>query len=134
MVDDVLRIIYDGECPFCSQFVALYRIRQNVGQVQLIDARTNPDVVADILNRGYNLDDGMIAVWQGHYYYGQESVSLMAMLSEERGMFARLNRLLFVNPAVAARIYPLLVKGRKVVLRMLGRKLIGESHAHETLK
>ena len=130
MANDALQIIYDGDCPFCSQFVALYRIRQNVGQVELIDAREHPDVVADVTRRGYELDDGMIAIWDGRYYYGQESVTLMSMLSDDAGVFARLNRILFAKPAVAKRIYPVMVQGRKMVLRLLGRKLISQSHVH----
>lgn len=137
MVDDVLRIIYDGECPFCSQFVALYRIRQNVGRVELIDAREHPEAVADVVRRGFNLDDGMIAVWQGHYYYGPESVSLMTMLSQEQGLFAGINRMLFSSPKVAGRVYPVLVKGRKLALRILGKSLIGEDngrkHDHKSI-
>ena len=119
-----LRLIYDGECPFCTRFVELYRIRQNVGHIELIDARQNPGAVADVRARGYEINDGMIAIWRGRYYYGQDGVTLMAMLGAEKGVFARINRLLFKNPKVAAILYPKMVCGRKLALRLLGRKLI----------
>lgn len=124
--DDVLRIVYDGECPFCSRFVALYRIRENVGRVELVDARQHPEMVQDLRARGYEINDGMIAIWRGRYYYGEESASLMAMLSAESGAFARINRMLFTNPRLAAKVYPVLVRGRKLALALLGRKLIAE--------
>jgi len=131
MANDVLRIVYDGHCPFCSRFVELYRIRKNVGVVELVDAREDPAVVEDIRRRGYDINDGMIAIWNGHYYYGQESVTLMAMLGADKGAFAHVNRLLFSNPQLAGKIYPVLVRGRKFFLRMIGRPLIPEAHSHD---
>lgn len=131
MANDVLRIVYDGQCPFCSRFVELYRIRKNVGNVELLDARERPEVVEDIRRRGYEINDGMIAIWKGHYYYGQESVTLMAMLGADTGAFAQVNRLLFSNPKLAGNVYPLLVRGRKLFLRMIGRPLIEQSHSHD---
>lgn len=121
---DVLQIVYDGECPFCSNFVELYRIRATVGSVELVDARERPDLVSDFSRRGLEINDGMIALWQGQTYYGADSVTLLSMLSSEKGAFAALNRLLFRNHKVAGFIYPLMVWGRKLALRLLGRRLI----------
>ncbi len=121
---DVLQIVYDGECPFCSNFVELYRIRDNVGKVELIDARDRPDLIAEFDRQGMEINDGMVAIWQGRSYYGSDSVNLLSMLSSEKGAFAAMNRALFKNPRTAAAVYPWLVRGRKLVLRMMGRKLI----------
>lgn len=121
---DVLRIVYDGECPFCTRFAALYRIRANVGAVELIDARERPDLVAGFTAKGLNINDGMVALWQDKTYYGSDSAVLLAMLAEEKGVFAALNRLLFTSPRLAGVVYPLLVRGRKATLRMMGRSLI----------
>jgi predicted DCC family thiol-disulfide oxidoreductase YuxK len=41
----LLTVIYDGECPFCANYVRLYRLRQLVGRVQLVDARGNDPVL-----------------------------------------------------------------------------------------
>ena len=116
--------MYDGECPFCQNFVSMYRIREMAGEVDLINIRTRPDLIEDVRRRGYEINDGMIAVWNGKYYYGSDSVALMSMLSSEKGAFAWMNRQLFGNPKTAARVYPWLVKGRKVALKLMGRKLI----------
>lgn len=118
-----LTLIYDGECPFCSRFVALYNIRKHVGVVDLIDARSRPDLVAKLRNTQIEINDGMVAIWNGRLYYGSESVHLMSMLTSE-GLFAKVNWLLFRNRAVAASIYPVMVAGRKLALRLLGRPLI----------
>ena len=36
-----MKIIYDGHCPFCHEYVRLVRIRKVVGSVELIDLRVN---------------------------------------------------------------------------------------------
>jgi predicted DCC family thiol-disulfide oxidoreductase YuxK len=32
-------IVYDGECPFCTQYVKLMRLRETVGIVKPLNAR-----------------------------------------------------------------------------------------------
>ncbi len=42
-----LFIVYDGECPFCSRYVALQRLRESIGKVSMVNARDHlPDVAA----------------------------------------------------------------------------------------
>ena len=38
-------IIYDGQCPFCSRYVRLVRLRDSLGQVELVDARNGGPIV-----------------------------------------------------------------------------------------
>ena len=102
----------------------MYRIKETAGEVDLINIRTRPDLIADVRSRGYEINDGMIAIWDGKYYYGPDSVALMSMLSADRGAFAWMNRKMFGNPRTAARIYPWMVKGRKAALKLMGRELI----------
>jgi predicted DCC family thiol-disulfide oxidoreductase YuxK len=122
--DDVLEIAYDGECPFCTRFVALYRIRRNVGKVVLTDVRERPDLLTRFAREGLDINAGMVVLWRGRTYHGADSVQLLALLSAEEGLFARINRMLFLNRRVAGMVYPLLVRGRKLTLRAMGRRLI----------
>ena len=32
-------IVYDGDCPFCSRYVKLVRLREALGSVDLVNAR-----------------------------------------------------------------------------------------------
>jgi len=130
---DVLEIVYDGQCPFCTRFVELYRIRRNVGRVELTDARQRPDLVERFTGEGLDINEGMIVLWQGRTYYGPDSVTMLAMLGSERGVFAAVNRALFINRRLAGRVYPLLVRGRKLALRMLGRQLIARPSAEKAV-
>jgi len=119
-----LEIVYDGDCPFCTRFVEIYRIRKNVGSVKLTNARERADLVERFTREGLDINNGMVVFWQGHTYYGPDSVNLLAMLGAEKGAFSALNRLLFKNKRVAGLVYPLMVKGRKLTLKAMGRKLI----------
>ena len=102
-----LEIIYDGDCPFCSRYVRLVRIRENF-DVELIDARTRPDLAADFRRSGYDLGDGMIALLNGRIHYGWEAVTLLSLLSSESGTWNRALALVFRQGRAAAFLYPFL--------------------------
>lgn len=119
-----LRVIYDGDCPFCENFMKFYAIRNNAGNVELIDARKRPALVRELRSRGMEINDGMIVMWHGHHYYGAEGMHLLSILGNNSGGIGMLNRLLFRNKKMAAAIYPLLAAGRRVTLALLRRKLI----------
>ena len=125
-----LVVVYDGQCPFCTRFVQLYRIRQLVGRVRLVDARDAPDsdpVLREVAEAGLDLDEGMAVKWRGRIYHGADAMHVLALLGAESSVFGRMNRALFTRPALASWIYPALVAGRRLTLRLLGRRLIGES-------
>ena len=73
-----------------------------------------------------DLNEGMLVRWRGQYHHGAEAMHLLATLAGEATLFNRINRLVFSRPRHARAVYPSLVRGRKLLLRLLGRKLIGE--------
>src|SRR4029079_19609724 len=116
-----LVIIYDGECPFCSRYVELVRLREAVGSVRLLNAReTAVEEVRELHKLGYDLNEGMIAKYQGRIYHGADCVNLLARLSTESGTINRINRALFVPQVMSRLLYPLLRFGRNLTLRCLG--------------
>jgi len=119
-----LSVIYDGECPFCAAFVKLYALRKNIGEIELIDARTKPDLVRELRTQGMEINEGMVVIWQGHYYHGANAMHLLSILSADRGFFGGLNKFLFRNRNAAEVVYPVLATGRRVALSLLGRKMI----------
>ena len=59
-------------------------------------------------------------------FFGDGAVHLLATLSSEKGgLFDRMQRAAFANPRRAARLYPVLAAGRRLFLRLVGRKPIG---------
>jgi predicted DCC family thiol-disulfide oxidoreductase YuxK len=124
--DDVW-IVYDGECPFCSSFVTLYRLRASGRTVHLVDARGGGMPVAEIRRLGFDLNAGMVVRYRDHFYWGAEAMNLLAILGSDATLFNRLNGMLFRHPTLARLLYPLLVRGRLASLRLLGRSLIKEA-------
>lgn len=129
--DDDIWVVYDGECPLCSRYVLLYQLRERGQRIHLIDARSEHPIVRDIRARNLDLNEGMVVRWRGRHYYGAAAMHLLATLAGEATVFNRLNRLVFSRPRLARALYPALVRGRKLLLRLLGRKLIDEINAPE---
>jgi predicted DCC family thiol-disulfide oxidoreductase YuxK len=122
--DDVW-VVYDGECPFCSSFVLLYRIREHAKHVHLIDARSPHPIVDEVRRQRLDLNEGMAVKFKGRFYHGADAMNILAILGSGTTLFNRLNRALFRRPGVARLLYPLLARGRLITLRLLGRPLIG---------
>jgi predicted DCC family thiol-disulfide oxidoreductase YuxK len=115
-------IVYDGECPFCSRYVALLRLREAVGRVRLIDARTDQALVNDLRRQGLDLNEGMLVTVGGRNYYGADAVNVLALMSSRAGLMNRLAAWSFRTPLRARLLYPVVRAGRNATLRLLGRE------------
>jgi predicted DCC family thiol-disulfide oxidoreductase YuxK len=121
-----ITVIYDGDCPFCASYVSMMRLRQAVGAVELVNAREGDPRVRAVQDAGYDLDAGMVVLWQGEVFFGDTAVHLLATLSAGEGrLFDRIQRAAFADPRRAARLYPVLAAGRRLFLRLAGRTPIG---------
>ena len=116
-----VRVFFDGNCPFCSRYVRLLRLREAHGDPQLIDVRHHPRESAGLKKRGFDLDQGMIVVVDDRWYSGDEAVHVLALLSSPSTKFNKLNRILFSSRQLSGWIYPLLRLGRNLTLFCLGR-------------
>ncbi len=124
-VDDrKLVVVYDGECPFCKNFVRLMALRKAAGDVELVDARTQAPAVRRLVELGYDLNEGMAATYGGKIYYGSDAVTLLSSMSSERGWLGRAIALLLRDRTRAHLLYPAMKLGRRIVLKLLGRPLI----------
>ena len=119
-----ITIVYDGDCPFCSRYVAMLRLRDAVGAVRLIDARSGDPVAAEMQAAGFDLNEGMVARIGGRTYHGSDCVHLLAMLSSDNGWLNSINARVFRSPKASAALYPVLRFGRNLTLRLLGRQRI----------
>jgi predicted DCC family thiol-disulfide oxidoreductase YuxK len=121
---DGLVIVYDGECPFCSNYVQVLALRETVGKVQLVDARSDHALVSKLQLDGYDLNEGMAALFGDRVYYGEECVHMLALLSSKSGMFNRINNVIFKSRTLSRVLYPILRAGRNITLKLLGRTKI----------
>ena len=118
-------LVYDGECPLCRNYAQFLDLKRSVKEVTLVDARQGGPIVEDIRNLPHNLNEGMVVKVNGRYYIGHEALNVLALLSENRGFFNSINRLVFNSPLAARLGYPWLKLGRWLLLKLKGVAPIG---------
>lgn len=119
-----MQIVYDGDCPFCSRYVRMVRLRAAAGPVELVDARQEHPAVERVKRLGYDLNKGMALLDGEDVHFGDDCVHRIALMSTSSGVFNRLNVAIFRHPRLAKRLYPVLRAGRSATLRLMGRKPI----------
>lgn len=119
-------LIYDGECPFCSAYVKLMRLKHSVGPLRLIDAREGGSEVDHVRAKGLDLNEGMVFYYGDRFYHGADALNILALLSSGQSWFNKVNGRLFRSPTISRIVYPVLRGGRNTVLRLLGRKQLAK--------
>lgn len=117
-----LSIYYDGDCPLCSRYVRLLRLRDTFGELRLVDVREDSSARKTLKARGITLDEGMAVDIDGTWYEGSDAVHALAALSTPSTAFNRINRLLFASRRSSGLLYPLMRGGRNILLFLLGRQ------------
>jgi predicted DCC family thiol-disulfide oxidoreductase YuxK len=119
-------LLYDGECPACRAYVAMARLRRLYPDLRLLDARTEPDLVAELRGKGYEINEGMVLCLDGVIHFGAEATRMIALLGRATPSRWRRATLGAIGTAPwARRLYPWLNRARGVLLRLLGRGRIG---------
>jgi predicted DCC family thiol-disulfide oxidoreductase YuxK len=121
-------IVYDGECPFCSAYVRLVRLRDAIGKVVLVNAREDHPVVRELKRNGYVLDSEMAFVSGGQVWSGPDCINRLALLSSRSNLFNRMNAALLSSPSASRFAYPVLRALRNASLRILGKGRIASNH------
>jgi predicted DCC family thiol-disulfide oxidoreductase YuxK len=117
-------LIYDKDCPACNAYCQVVRIRQSVGELVLINARDNSEIMQQITALGLDIDQGMVVKTGQSWYYGSDAIHMLSLLSSRSGVFNRLNYWLFKSPARAKYLYPVLRACRNLLLKLLGKHKI----------
>lgn len=118
----LVTIYYDGDCPFCTDYVRFTRLKESVGTPALVNLREAPDERARLEAEGFDLDLGMVADIGGKRYGGADALGALALLTARVGIFNRMTGWLFSSPGIARWGYPVLRAGRNAVLTLLGRQ------------
>lgn len=117
-------IVYDGECPFCTQYVKLMRLREVLGPVKPVNARDDVPVVRFLKANGYDLNQEMALVMKGEVFSGPDCMNRLALMSTGSGFFNGLMSKMFASRKLTRAMYPFLRTGRNLTLRAMGRKPI----------
>ena len=117
----LVRIVYDGACPFCDDYVRYQKLRAAVDRIELIDARANPAILKELSIAPAQLEDGFVVLVDDERFVGGDAMHRLAALSEPPGKWwVRIVAALSSWRPLARALYPFLVLGRRVALKWLG--------------
>ena len=117
-----IELVYDRECPVCNYYSQ--RIDIADGELERVDAREPGLLRDDLTALGHDLDEGMVLRIGDEIFYGSDALNRLAQISSGKGLFNRCMSLTFRSPRTARLLYPLLTRGRGLLLRLLGRSRI----------
>ena len=114
--------VYDGECPICQMGASLFKLREAVGTLSTVDARTELDhpVIHEVNAAKLNLDEGMVIKYKGKLYQGDETLVLMANIGSMDTLFNRINTALFKSKTMSRLSYPFMRGARNLALFLKG--------------
>lgn len=124
MNKEEILLIYDKDCPACDNYCQVVRIRESIGELKIINARENSELLEEITQLGLDIDQGMVLKMGGVIYYGADAIHALALISSRSGVFNKLNYWLFKSKRVSAVLYPVLRSFRNLLLKMLRKTKI----------
>jgi len=118
-----IEIYYDGGCPFCTYFVVLSKLKKEYS-VSIRNLRDLPDKVKQFKKKSYDVNEGMLVIFDDNIYFGHEAVYLITKLSDKKYYSSKIFNTFFSNKHSTKIIYPILKFFRNVTLKLLNRKKI----------
>ena len=124
MPEKKVLLVYDRECPVFHNYCQTVRIRESVGELQVVNAREQSDLMDEITARGFDVDQGMVLKLGEQFYYGADAIHALALISTRTGILNRMNYWLFSSKRLSHILYPVLRFLRNLLLKLLGRHKI----------
>ena len=119
-------LLYDGECPACSAYVAMSDLRRFYPGLRVMSARDEPALVAELRAKGCEINEGMVLRLDGALHFGADATHAISVLGQTSPSRWRRAALAGIGSAPwARRLYPWLTRARLLLLRLLGRTPIG---------
>lgn len=117
-------LVYDYECPACDYYCHLVKIREDVGELVLLNARDSHPIVDEVTANDWDIDQGMILKVGEQLYYGAEAIHVLSLLGSKHSFFNRFNYFLFKSKAVSSWLYPFFRFFRNLLLKLLRKTKI----------
>ena len=124
MEREEILLVYDRECPACNAYCQVVNIRESVGDLRIVDARENSEVMEEITAQGLDIDQGMVLKMGGQLYYGADAIHALALIGGRSGIFNRMNYWMFKSKTASSIFYPILRFFRNLLLKILGKSKI----------
>ena len=117
MTNTNLTFIYDGECPFCNHFAELLEIKSKVKNISILDGRKNPDLIKELLSKGFDLDKGAILLKEDYIYHGSNAINVICNeIVNPSGKLLKILSLIFQSKERTNIIFPFLLRARRLAL------------------
>ena len=124
MKREQILLVYDRECPACKAYCQVVNIRESIGDLSIVNARENSDILREITAEGLDIDQGMVLKMGKQLYYGANAIHRLALIGSQSGIFNRLNFWVFRSKTLSSILYPILRFFRNLLLKTLGRSKI----------
>ena len=124
MSREEILLVYDKECPACNNYCQVIRIREDIGDLKIVDARVHSEVLDEITEMGLDIDQGMVLKMGRQIYYGSDAIHTLALISSRSDIFNRVNYWIFKSKSLSFIFYPVLRSCRNLLLKILGKTKI----------
>ena len=117
MKESTLTFIYDGECPFCNHFAELLELKSNIKNISILDGRKNPELLRDLLKKGYDLDKGAILLKNSEIFHGANAINTICrLINQPSSKLLEILSATFKSNKRTKFIFPFLVTARRLAL------------------
>ena len=117
MEESTLTFIYDGECPFCNHFAELLELKSKIKNISILDGRKNPELLRDLLKKGYDLDKGAILLKNSEIFHGANAINnICKLIKEPSSKLLEILSTTFKSSKRTKFIFPFLVIARRFAL------------------
>ena len=124
MKREEILLVYDRECPACNAYCQVVKIRESVGNLRIVDARENSEVLNEITAKGLDIDQGVVLKMGDQLYYGSDAIHTLALIGSRSGILNRINYWVFRSKTMSSILYPFLRFLRNFLLKILGKSKI----------
>ena len=109
--------IYDGECPFCNHFAELLELKSKIRNITILDGRKNPVLIRDLLEKGYDIDQGAILLKDNEIFHGANAINTICkLINHPSSKLLEILSTTFKSSKRTKFIFPFLVRARRLAL------------------
>lgn len=112
-------IAYDGDCPFCKNYIAMLRLRDLDINLELIDLRQHNDWIIKLNNKSMNPNDGIYVKIDSAEYHGAQAMAVLSTITTSNHILNKILKWCFKNQKIGAVTYTTMKFGRIVTLKTL---------------
>ena len=117
MDESTLTFIYDGQCPFCNHFAQLLELKSKIKNITILDGRKNPELIKDLLKKGYDLDRGAILLKNKEIFHGANAINTICkLINHPSSKLLTVLSKTFKSSKRTRFIFPFLVTARRLAL------------------